>query len=333
MRQRLSRLIVLLGLVVMNTGCFAVDEKLLTELSKADITIERALFQPSGGVENLVKRGVKTGWVMTVVALLVLALYLAGKFLMEKEGQVSLRALIKENLWWLVVCFFFLTNIGSGQNGGGYGLIQGIYRAGEELGELYEPAGGFVTASEGRRAAYQQQAIYALTAQSEASKVSGEDIGFLGLLWRSSAQELMERNTASGNALLALTLPVVRSVAKISMMVLIIIYWTLTPLMAPLLLLPFTRPIFASWLKSYISICLWPMFFGLIETIASFLPWEAFTHIGTLHNPLTVLTAMTTNGTALVMLDLTLFMLYITVPLISAKIVNQGSGAVKAGFF
>jgi hypothetical protein len=59
----------------------------------------------------------------------------------------------------------------------------------------------------------------------------------------------------------AIAIYLMKMVMQVSYAWLISFYWMLTPLVAPMVILPQTRNVFLGWLKTYVSVALWPMFF------------------------------------------------------------------------
>jgi hypothetical protein len=57
---------------------------------------------------------------------------------------------------------------------------------------------------------------------------------------------------------------------------LVAFYTVLLPLVAPCLVLPWTRRIFYGWVRAYVSLCLWPMMFGICEIVVASVKWGAF---------------------------------------------------------
>ena len=67
----------------------------------------------------------------------------------------------------------------------------------------------------------------------------------------------------------AIAIYLMKMVMQVSYAWLISFYWMLTPLVAPMVILPQTRSVFLGWLKTYVSVALWPMFFAFAERLAS----------------------------------------------------------------
>jgi hypothetical protein len=57
---------------------------------------------------------------------------------------------------------------------------------------------------------------------------------------------------------------------------LIAFYTILLPLVAPCLVLPWTRRIFYGWVRAYVALCVWPMMFGICEIVVAAVKWGAF---------------------------------------------------------
>ena len=54
-----------------------------------------------------------------------------------------------------------------------------------------------------------------------------------------------------------------KMVMQVSYAWLVAFYWMLTPLVAPMAIVPQTCGVFLGWLKTYVSVALWPMFLRL----------------------------------------------------------------------
>ena len=67
-----------------------------------------------------------------------------------------------------------------------------------------------------------------------------------------------------------------KMVMQVSYAWLISFYWMLTPMVAPMVILPQTRGVFLGWLKTYVTVALWPMFFAFAERLALAIPWSAW---------------------------------------------------------
>jgi len=106
---------------------------------------------------------------------------------------------------------------------------------------------------------------------------------------------------------------------------LVTLYTMLVPVLAPSLILPLTRRIFYGWLKAYLSLCLWPMMFGLCERVVGAVKWGLMfslldaTAVG---NPLDKATAVESATVSLLIINIVFFFVYLSVPVASYMIVN-----------
>lgn len=103
-------------------------------------------------------------------------------------------------------------------------------------------------------------------------------------------------------------------------------YFALGPLLAPTLILPSTQGIFIGWLKAYVSLCLWPGLFGIMERIFDALPWATF--FSTSVDSVDLLTAAdaVTQGMGMMFLgNLLFFFAYLSVPFAAYGLVGAAS--------
>src|SRR5207247_6534702 len=67
---------------------------------------------------------------------------------------------------------------------------------------------------------------------------------------------------------------IMKMVMQVSYAWLISFYWMATPIVAPMVILPQTRGVFLGWLRTYVSVALWPMFFAFAERLGLAIPWS-----------------------------------------------------------
>ena len=111
---------------------------------------------------------------------------------------------------------------------------------------------------------------------------------------------------------------------------LISFYWMLTPIVAPMVILPQTRGVFLGWLKTYISVALWPMFFAFAERLALAIPWSAWIGAADGTTDIWQLTTNVLQGEAmLAIFNITFLFVYLSIPVASYLIVSGASRPFK----
>jgi hypothetical protein len=133
----------------------------------------------------------------------------------------------------------------------------------------------------------------------------------------------------------ALALDVIRLTMQVSFVFLIVFYSAMAPIVAPFVILSQTRDVFLGWLRSFISVALWPFFMGLLEVVRRGIPWESWAKVAVhASSGITDSAAYWMRGQfLLVIANFTFFALYLTIPIISSRIVNGANTAIKAGIF
>jgi len=106
---------------------------------------------------------------------------------------------------------------------------------------------------------------------------------------------------------------------------LVAFYTILLPLVAPCLVLPWTRRIFYGWVRAYVSLCLWPMMFGICEIVAASVKWGAF--LGVANNARGASLGQLAEQVvaaqgALVTTNVLFLFVYLSVPVASYMLVN-----------
>ena len=128
----------------------------------------------------------------------------------------------------------------------------------------------------------------------------------------------------------AVAIHVVKLVLQTSYVFLVAFYWALTPLVAPMAILPQTRHVFRGWVQSYVSVSLWPLFMAIVERLAAAIPWADWMGINGLDvgDYAGAVTHWAQGQFMLLVLNLVFLLVYVAIPVVSAKLV---SGAVRAG--
>jgi hypothetical protein len=99
------------------------------------------------------------------------------------------------------------------------------------------------------------------------------------------------------------------------------------PIVAPMVILPQTRSVFLGWLRTYVSVALWPMFFAFAERLALAIPWSAW--IGAADEAVDgwqVVTSIFQGEMMLLIFNVAFFFVFLSIPIASHLIV---SGAAR----
>jgi hypothetical protein len=132
-------------------------------------------------------------------------------------------------------------------------------------------------------------------------------------------------------ALNGIAIYIMKMVMQVSYAWLISFYWMLTPLVAPMVILPQTRGVFVGWLKSYVSVALWPMFFAFAERLALAIPWSAWIGYAAGGEDNWALAAgIFQSEFMLAVFNVTFFFVYLSIPIASYMIVSGASRPFRA---
>ena len=143
--------------------------------------------------------------------------------------------------WFLgiLVCAFILLTVGTSA-----GLEQWIWQVGVYLGELFNPAQGFLMENFDKAVGRHAQQILEIQAGAVPEHARGGFAG--GRSYRLAVLEPLCRGLVGVNAI---GIYLMKMVMQVSYAWLISFYWMLTPLMAPMVILPQTRNVFLGWLR------------------------------------------------------------------------------------
>jgi hypothetical protein len=220
--------------------------------------------------------------------------------------------------WFLgiLVCAFVLTTAGTSA-----GVEQWIWKVGVYLGEQFTPAKGFLMENYNLAVGRAAQTILMLQ-NLAATNPGGSD----GRVVEAVAWLYATPYVAVAVAINSVAIYVMKMVMQISYAWLISFYWMLTPIVAPMVILPQTRGVFVGWLKSFISICLWPMFFAFAERLALAIPWNAW--IGTTDgagSPFAMVGSIVQSELMMIIFNVAFFFVYLSIPIASHLIVSGAS--------
>jgi hypothetical protein len=93
-----------------------------------------------------------------------------------------------------------------------------------------------------------------------------------------------------------------------------------------MVILPQTRGVFLGWLRTYVSVALWPMFFAFAERLALAIPWSAW--IGAAQSSTgawDTIVNITQGQIMMLIFNITFFFVFLSIPIASYLIVSGAS--------
>ena len=303
-----KRLCAILLLTLLSFGCTA---DVLGQLKGFDVT-QIILSQPV--VEAMIKAK-NIGSVLAGIEALILAFVCWYRI---QAGAVWL-SVTKDWLLGILACAYILTTAGTGA-----GLERWLWDVGVYLGQQFNPNKGFLM--ENFDKAVGQHGELILTFQKIVPTVGEDERRVVeAVAWQFSSPFV-----AGVVWLNAFAIYVMKMVMQVSYAWLISFYWMLTPMVAPMVILPQTRGVFLGWLKTYISVALWPMFFAFAERLALAIPWSAWIGAADGTTDIWQLTTNVLQGEAmLAIFNITFVFVYLSIPVASYLIVSGASRPFK----
>jgi hypothetical protein len=298
------RLGVVLGLALLSTGCTA---EILGRMKGFDV-LQIIQSQP---VSEAVAKGKNIGTVLAGIEALLLAF--VCWYRIHAGGQWL--SITKDWFFGIIVCALILTSAGTSA-----GFERWIWKVGVYLGQQFNPTEGFLM--ENFNKAVGQHADVIMTLQKAAPNLDADTQRMVeAVVWQFSSPYV-----AGFVALNATAIYFMKMVMQVSYAWLISFYWMLTPLVVPMVILPQTRSVFLGWLKAYISVALWPMFFAFAERLALAIPWSAWLGLGDGTADKWALTVNVLQGEAmLAIFNITFFFVYLSIPIASYLMVSGAS--------
>ncbi len=304
-----KRLGIVLVLALVSTGCTA---EVLGRMKGFDVM---QIIQ-STPVHEAVEKAKNIGRVLAGIEALILA------FVCWYRIHVGAHwlSIAKDWFFGILVCVFVLTSAGTSA-----GLEQWIWSVGVYLGRQFNPTDGFLM--ENFNKAVGQHSELILTLQRLAPNLGPATQRIVeAVAWQFSSPFM-----AGVVALNATAIYLMKMVMQVTYAWLISFYWMLVPLVAPMAILPQTRSVFLGWLKTYVSVALWPMFFAFAERLALAIPWSAWLGLGDGTADTWGLTVNVLQGEAmLAIFNITFFFVYLSIPIASYLIVSGASRPFKA---
>jgi hypothetical protein len=217
-----------------------------------------------GLVTEAVAKAVAVGWKLAS-ALVVLLGFHCWYRATHGDAWISL---LKDYLGGIVVCVFFLASM---QGGGG--PVDWIQQAGLYLGDQFAPGNHALEAVSQIVARY--GGIVLDVVQKPAGSSAQTAFRFVEAWQYYMSFPLVAIAIAANTAGIFL----MRLILHVAFVWLVAFYRMVGPLAVPFVILPQTRHVFLGWLRTFVSIALWPWLFALAERLALAIPYS--TWIGT----------------------------------------------------
>lgn len=324
--MRGKSLAVLLGAALLSSGC--ISQVTLGQMEQS-IRPEQVLLRPEIGA--LVQRGANVGQTMLGALVVILALICWYR---AQQGAPFV-GLIKEWVLWVGLTIYIIVTV----RGGALGPVMWIYEAGRYLGQLFSPGAGYLFANHDIAVGKMAEFVEKVMAGQPPGAQPGppELLRFVeGYVFALQANQTM----IAGILINAVAIHLFKMILQVSYTFLLVFYWTLTPMVAVTLVLPQTRHIFVGWLKSYVSVALWPFFFAIVEQLAIAIPWSTWLGIERISNgPSTLqwfvegIAWWSQSQISLLVLNLAFLAVYASIPVISNRIVNGATQPFRTGLF
>jgi len=301
MRSRLSLVVVA---AVLSAGCTA---DVLGRMKGFDVT-QIILSQP---VVEAVLKARDIGRVLAGIEALLLAFVCWYRI----HTGAAWIAVTKDWFGGIFVCAYVLTAAGTPA-----GLERWLFDVGVYLGRQFTPDQGFLMENFDKAVGQHGELILGI---QRMIPMLSEDVRRLveSIAWQFSSPFV-----AGFVWLNAVGIYVMKMVMQVSYAWLISFYWMLTPMVAPMVILPQTRGVFLGWLKTYISVALWPMFFAFAERLALAIPWSAWLGVADGTTDIWGLTVNVLQGEMmLAIFNISFFFVFLSIPIASYMIVSGAS--------
>jgi hypothetical protein len=219
--------------------------------------------------------------------------------------------------WFLgiLVCAFILSTVGTAG-----GVEQWIWKVGVYLGQRFSPGQGFLMETFNKAVGQHSEVILKL------QRIAPDLQPQTQRLVEAVAWQFSSPMAAGFVGLNAIAIYLMKMVMQVSYAWLIAFYWMLTPLVAPMVILPQTRGVFLGWLKTYVAVALWPMFFAFAERLALAIPWSAW--LGEFDGAVSawdMATRWFQGELMLLIFNVAFFFVYLSIPVASHLIVSGAS--------
>jgi hypothetical protein len=301
MKNRLAFVVVL---ALLSAGCTG---EVLGRMRGFDV-LQIIRSQP---VMEAVGKGRSVGLVLAGIETLILAFV---SWYRIHAGSAWL-AVTKDWFLGILLCAYILSTVGTSA-----GLERWIWDVGIYLGEQFSPSKGFLMENFDKAVGQHGELILGI---QKIAPLLGEDERRIveAVAWQFSSPQV-----AALVGLNAIGIYLMKMVMQVSYAWLISFYWMLTPIVAPMAILPQTRNVFLGWLKTYVSVAMWPMLFAFSERLALAIPWSAWLGaIDGVTDPWMMTTNFLQGEIMLLIFNVTFFFVYLSIPIASYLIVSGAS--------
>lgn len=291
-------------LAVLSTGCTA---DVLGRMRGFDV-LQIIQSQP---VVEAVQRAKNTGRVLAGIEALLLAFVCWYRI----HAGAAWLSITKDWFLGIFICAYILMTAGTAA-----GLERWLWDVGVYLGRQFTPAGGYLMENFDKAVGRHAQQI--LNIQGGLPNMRPEDSRALEAI----AWQFSNPFVAGLVGVNAIAIYIMKMVMQVSYAWLISFYWMMSPLVAPMAILPQTRSVFLGWLRTYISVALWPLFFAFAERLALAIPWSAW--MGASEGATDgweMATAWFQGELMLLIFNITFFFVYLSIPIASYLIVSGAS--------
>ncbi len=304
-----ARLALLVGAAVLTVGCTA---DVLGRMRGFDV-YQIIVSQP---VVEAVLRARDIGRILAGIEALLLAFVCWYRI----HAGAPWITVTKDWFFGIFVCAYVLTTAGTAA-----GLERWLWEVGVYLGRQFTPGQGFLMENFDRAVGRHGELMLFL---QRIVPTLGDDERRLveAVAWQFSSPYV-----AGLVGLNAIGIYIMKMVMQVSYAWLISFYWMLTPMVAPMVILPQTRGVFVGWLKTYVAIVLWPMFFAFAERLALAIPWSAW--LGEFDGAVSswdMATSWFQGEFMLLIFNITFFFVYLSIPVASYLIVSGASRPFRA---
>ena len=298
------RLPAVLALALLSAGCTA---DVLGRMKGFDVV----QIINSAPVAEAVQKGKAIGSVLAGIEALILA------FVSWYRIHTGAPWLTVTKEWFLGIfaCALILSTVGTPS-----GLEQWIWKVGVYLGERFQPGQGFLMENFNKAVGQHSEVILKL------QRIAPELQPQTQRMVEAVAWQFSSPFAAGFVGLNAIAIYLMKMVMQVSYAWLISFYWMLTPLVAPMVILAQTRGVFLGWLKTYIAVALWPMFFAFAERLALAIPWSAW--LGEFDGGVSawdMATRWFQGEIMLLIFNVAFFFVYLSIPVASHLIVSGAS--------
>jgi hypothetical protein len=262
-------------------------------------------------VKDAVQQAVQVGWKLAGSLVVLLGLYCWYR---ATHGETWV-SLLKDYLLGTVLCVVFLTGMARGG-----GPVDWIAAAGIYLGQLFAP-GDHALLAVGQIIARYGGIVLAVV-QSPSAGAPETAFRFVEAWQYYLSFPVVALAIAANSTGIFL----MRLVLHIAFVWLVAFYRMVGPLAVPFVILPQTRHIFLGWLRTFVSIALWPWLFALAERLAVAIPYS--TWIGTdlyTGDLVSGLNVVIQGQIMFLALNVVFFFVYLGIP-IAAHLLVSGAG-------